>query len=79
VTDTLGRQPIADSLKQKIEDAFKVVPEGKRGALLIIADEQGARAHVAAKLGGSWKVAAGAGVPWSGGEPSGWVGISGSW
>lgn len=78
-SDPLGRTPIAEGMKRQIEDAFKVIPDGKRGALLVVADEQGARALVAAKLGDHWKVAAGGGVPWSGGKPSGWVGVMGAW
>lgn len=79
VSDPLGRTPIAEGMKRQIEDAFKVVPEGKRGALLVMADEHGARAHVAAKIGDRWKIAAGAGVPWTGDKPSGWVSVVGSW
>jgi hypothetical protein len=79
ILDPLGRTPIANGMKAQIEQAFTVVPEGKRGALLVIADEHGARLHLAAKLGSHWKVAAGGGVPWTGHRPSGWVGIMGSW
>jgi hypothetical protein len=77
--DALGRTPIADGMKQQIADAFKAVPDGKRGALLIIANEHGATVHVAAKFGNDWKVAAGGGLPWTGDKPSGWVGVAGSW
>jgi hypothetical protein len=66
-------------MKALIDDAFSLVPEGKRGALLVIADEQGARAHLAAKLNDRWKVAAGLGVPWQGEKPSGWVAVQASW
>jgi hypothetical protein len=66
-------------MKAQIDAAFGIVPEGKRGALLIIADEQGARAHVAAKINDRWKVAAGLGVPWQGAKPSGWVAVQGAW
>lgn len=77
--DPLGRTPLADGMKRQIEDAFKAVPDGKRGALVIIANEDGATAHVAAKIGANWKVAAGAGVPWTGAKPKGWIGVAGSW
>lgn len=79
VTDALGRTPIAEGMKRQIEAAFDVVPKGKRGALLVIADEHGARAHLAAKIKGDWKVAGGASVPWTGEKPQGWVGVIGSW
>lgn len=58
--------PIADAVRSSIRDAFAAVPKGKRGALLVIADSNGARATVAANLNGSWKVAAAASRPWSG-------------
>lgn len=77
--DALGRPILAEGMKRQIDEAFKVVPEGRRGSLLIIANEQGASAHVAAKFGEHWKVAAGAGVPWTGEKPTGWVGVAGSW
>ena len=70
--------PISDAVKLSITDAFKAVPEGKRGALLVIADEQGARVMVAARLGEHWKVAAGTSKPWDG-PVSGLVAIEGSW
>lgn len=77
--DPLGRTPLADGMKRQIETAFAVVPDGKRGALLVVADDSGARAHLAAKLGSHWKVAAGVGVPWTGKKPTGWVGVMGAW
>lgn len=79
MSDPLGRTPIAEGMKRQIEEAFAVVPKGKRGALIVLADEHGARAHVAAKLNDRWKVAGGAGVPWHGDKPSGWVGVVGCW
>lgn len=77
--DSLGRPILAEGMKRQIEEAFKVVPTDKRGAVLVIADERGARAHVAAKINGSWKVAGGGGVAWAGKKPEGWVGVMGSW
>lgn len=70
--------PIADAVRVSIRDAFTAVPKGKRGALLVIADEHGARATVAANIGGSWRVAAGAAKPWNG-PVTGTVAIIGSW
>lgn len=79
--DALDRPLIAEGMKRQIEEAFRVVPEGKRGALLVIADmeTQTARAHLAAKVNNHWKVAAGVGVPWDGRKPEAWVGVVGSW
>lgn len=73
-----SQTPLSDAVKQSIADAFAAVPDGKRGALLVLADEHGAKAMVAAKLGGSWKVAAGTAVDWTG-HVSGQVSILGSW
>lgn len=42
-TDAFGRTPIADAVKQQIDLAFRTVPEGKNGALLVLVDEDGAR------------------------------------
>jgi hypothetical protein len=77
--DPFGRTPIADGMKRQITDTFAMVPEGKRGALLVVADEQGARAVLAAKFGEHWKIAGGGGVPWTGEKPTGWIGVIGSW
>jgi hypothetical protein len=70
--------PIGDAVRQSLADAFRAVPDGKRGALVVIADEHGARAMVAARLGDHWKVAAGTSTPWHG-SISGTVAIEGSW
>jgi hypothetical protein len=70
--------PIADAVKQSIVEAFTAVPDGKRGALLVIADEHGARAMMAANLNGHWKVAAEGAKPWHG-PVVGTVSIQGSW
>jgi hypothetical protein len=76
--DALGRRPIADAIKAQIDAAFQSVPEGKRGALLVLATEDGVTAHVAAKLGDHWKVAAGCGTTWQG-KVNGSVAIMGAW
>lgn len=67
--ETLGRTPISDAVRLSISDAFRAVPEGRRSALLVIADERGARAMVAA----------GTAVEWTGKRPTGYVSIEGSW
>jgi hypothetical protein len=70
--------PISDAVKASINDAFRAVPDGKRGALLILADEHGARAMLAANLNGNWKVAVEGSKPWHG-PVTGTVAIVGSW
>lgn len=79
MTDDLGRPPIASGLKAQVEAALQEIPDGKRGALVVLANEHGASAHLAARLNGNWKVAAGAGVPWKDGKPRGWVAVMGCW
>lgn len=76
--DQFQRPLIAEETKHKISEAFTSLPTDKRGALLVLVDEQGARAHLAAKVGNHWKVAAGAGKPWDGPVTFG-VAIQGSW
>ena len=73
-----SRTPISDAVKRSINEAFSAVPNGKRGALLVIADEHGARAMLAARLGSSWKVAASGEKPWNG-QVIGTVSVQGSW
>lgn len=76
------RTPITDAMKAQIADALKTIPEGKRGAVLLVADRHGVRAHLAARIGdrGDWKVAAGAGFVRSERKQlTGWVGIEGAW
>jgi hypothetical protein len=75
--DTLGRPDVAPSIREAIARAFDGV-EG-RGALLMIADERGTRAHLAAKLADHWKVAAGGGFNWSEKKPSGFVAVEAVW
>jgi hypothetical protein len=73
-----SRQPITPDLHQAIQDAFKTVPDDKRGALVILADTHGTRAHLAAKINNTWKVAVEAGKPWHG-PVSGAVMLEGVW
>ena len=70
--------PIGDAVRRSITDAFTLVPDGKRGALLVIADEHGARAMVAANLNGHWKVAATTEKAWKG-PVTATVSIVGTW
>jgi hypothetical protein len=59
--DELGRPYVGDDTKHVIREALDALPTNKRGALLLIADESGTRAHLAARIGDHWKVAAGSG------------------
>ncbi len=77
-TDSMGRVSIADAMKRDIDAAFGAIPDGKRGAIVVVADDSGARAHVAAKVNGNWKVAAGVGRTWNG-TISGSVAVVGAW
>ena len=82
--DGLGRPEIAPSLKQAIDSSFKFIPEGKKGALVLVADKgsETVTAHFAANLDGkgNWKVAAGAGWEWGKKDPAtAFVAIAGTW
>ncbi|HXG72284.1 MAG TPA: hypothetical protein VNJ04_16865 [Gemmatimonadaceae bacterium] len=79
MTDALGRPEVGKTIKESIATAFAVVPDDKRGALLIIATEDGARAHLAAKIGEHWKVAAGAGWTWETHDVGAFVSVQGVW
>jgi hypothetical protein len=81
-TDDFGRPQVSDPIRQSISEAFSAVPENKRGAFLLIADQgdDTVRAHVAAKLGDNWKVAAGAGWEWGKKSPTtAFVAVVGTW
>lgn len=73
-----NRQPLAEGMRKQIAAHLATIPEGKKGALLVIADEHGARAHVAARINDNWKVAFEAGKPWRG-PVTGAVMVEGSW
>jgi hypothetical protein len=77
--DARGRPEISNWMKAKIERELAAIPDGKRGALVVIGDEQGARAHLAARIGDRWKVAAGAGVDWMNRKPRGEIAVEYAW
>ena len=80
LTDDLGRPLVGDETKARIDTAFSILDPGKRGAVLLIMDEQHKlRGHFAAKYGDHWKVAGGVGFPWQGWKPEGWVGVEYAW
>lgn len=78
--DDKGRPVISEADKARVSALWTTIPEGKKGALLVIADLDGsARMQVASRLGGSWKVGAGVGWKLDEKRPSGYIGIEGSW
>jgi hypothetical protein len=77
--DDFGRPVQIPAVRAQIAEALAAIPEGKRGALLILADASATRMHLAAKLGPHWKVAAGGGWNYRESKSSGYVGIEGSW
>lgn len=80
MSDNLGRTPIADAVKRDIVKAFALVPDGKRGALLIVGTQDGATAHLAARINENWRVAGGVGVPWiAPKQTTFFVAVEGSW
>lgn len=66
MSDSLGRTPISDSVKRTIADTLAAIPDDKRAAAVVIADEHGSRVVLAAKLKDGWRVAGGAGRDWQG-------------
>jgi hypothetical protein len=79
MADEFGRTPITDAMRQKIADTFTVVPEGKRGALVLIADDKETRAVLAARINDRWKVAGGGGWVYAEKRPAGFIGIEAAW
>lgn len=78
--DPFAVKLVPPAAQTALHDIFTSIPDGKRGALLVIADLEGnARGTVVAKFGDHWKVAAGAGVSLGMTRPVGYVGIEGSW
>ena len=65
--DGLAQPPASIDFKQSIADAIAhVVPEGKAGAFIAMADTNAVHFAVAAKIGDHWELAADAGKQWSG-------------
>jgi hypothetical protein len=78
-TDELGRPLITDSIKEKINEAFKTIPPDGKAALVVISDLSGTRAQFAANTSKGWKVAAGAGFTYHEPKPYGYVAIEKVW
>lgn len=66
--------PIGEAVRLSLAQ----IPDGKRGALLVVADEDGVHAMVAAQINGHWKLAVDASKPWQG-PVTGLVSIEGTW
>lgn len=79
MTDDLGRPLITDEQRERIRQAFSAVPQGKHGAMLVIADETSVRAQLAVKFGDHWSVAAGAGLLLAEKRPAGWCAVEVTW
>jgi hypothetical protein len=79
--DQFGRPFIEDADRQRVREAFSAIPKNKRAALLLIADTdtKAVRAHLAANINGTWKVAAGGGWIVSEKRPSGWIAVEAAW
>ncbi len=75
MSDDLSRTPINDAIRDQIRVAFDGIPDHKRGAVLVLADERGVRGHLAARFGDGWKVAAGAGFLYGEKRPAGYVAV----
>ena len=54
------------------------IPDGKRGALIVVVDERGSHFGVAARLGEGWRLDGTVGTTW-GGDVSGRAVLTGSW
>jgi hypothetical protein len=68
----------AQSVHASLDEAFKAIPDGKRGALLMTANTHGGSAMLAARINGTWQIAAGG--TWSQSEkPQGQIAVLGTW
>lgn len=81
MADELGRPSISDEQRERIRKAFSAIPDGKTGAVLVIADTEtkSVRAQLAVNINGRWKVAGGGGWLLAEKRPSGWLAVEASW
>jgi len=79
VADAWGRPLLASEDRARIREAFQGVVG--RGALVWIVHPitKETRGHVAARIGETWKVAAGGGFRWEGKKADAWFGIEKVW
>jgi hypothetical protein len=78
MSDIFSPAHLQQAAHASLADAFQAIPNGKRGALIIVTDQDGARALVAAKLGAHWQLAGGADKPWTG-PITGQIVVAGAW
>jgi hypothetical protein len=76
--DEFTATPIGDAIKRQVSAALATIPDHKRGALIVVANHDGLKAQVAARIGDDWQIAAGGGVTWTG-DVEGSVAVVGSW
>ena len=75
----LPNGPLTKQLKTAVElELSKAIPDGKKGAIVAIANHEGATVAVATKLGDSWKLGGSVTQKWGGGV-SGQVMVVGTW
>lgn len=72
------RKSIDAQTKRAVSEALAEIPPGQTGALIVIADQNGARAQMAWKINDRWKVANEVGSTWHG-KVEGRVAVVGSW
>lgn len=69
---------LSDAALKELNSQLAAIPSGKRGALLAIADQNGVRAQLAAKINDNWELAGEVGREWTG-PITGQVMVQGSW
>jgi hypothetical protein len=71
--------PVTSAFRASLERALAdVIPKDKRGAVLAVADDKGARIAFATRVGNHWELGASAGRSWDG-DVSGAVVVQGTW
>lgn len=67
------------ALREQIErEIAEAIPEGKRGVVVALADQEAATVGVATRIGSSWKLSADVSRTWRG-KVSGQVKVIGVW
>lgn len=76
---TLPPGRLHESFREQVERAVgEIVPSGKRGAVLAIANHEGTTLTFATKIGDTWSLDVSAGKAWHG-PVTGQVRVVGSW
>lgn len=55
-----------ETIQKAVNDALATIPEGKKGAVLAVADLEGARLVAAARLSSGWSIVGILDKPWNG-------------